>query len=173
MILPTDIYVPFDIIRPSEELTTRAASQDDTEQVVDFARTLVERCVNIASRGVPYVNVLSILESLLRTVSPSETDVNAINVVSGIIKSLINSVIETRTRDTERFTLEIVEAILDNVCPSVRRGSDTYFRILGSVELFVKGLVDNLFDKATTYFSQNESASNSEIESIDPELLKV
>lgn len=172
MVLEPDITVPFDkILMPKTDVSL----SQGREQVTRFVRKLITQCADIAFKGMSYFSATSIIESLLRNVSPSEDNIrflgdsitSATDIVSEILMSLMTSVVEIKTEDKELIIAHILEAILENICPSVRTDSDTYFEIFENVEEFVNGMVTNLVVKATEQIEHSNSVTKSPVGSVE------
>uniref|UniRef100_A0A1B6LB21 RIIa domain-containing protein n=1 Tax=Graphocephala atropunctata TaxID=36148 RepID=A0A1B6LB21_9HEMI len=169
-----EFEVPFD--RPLEP----PGEDEDIESVSVFARKLVERCAAIASRGVAFVNVSNIIESMLRVVSPSvdleEPKRSAVVAVSEIVTSLLMTVAVAGTKSAELVADEVLETILENLQLSVKSASEIYLEVREDVERFVRGLVKKVTAKAMKQVKTKEMMSMStdeeDSDERDDEILK-
>lgn len=161
IILEPDVDVPFDRVQATEE-------ELNNEQVAQFARELVLKCALIASMGISYVNTTQIIESILHKVIPSECSIleaennleSATITVHEILMSVIQLVTNIKKERANLYSEQILEAILEKVCPSVKRDSETFLQIRESVYSFVQDIMKSLVNKI---YNQQESQHNLQI----------
>lgn len=157
-----DVDIPFDRQTVIEEVS-KGSEDGERNLVREFAKQIVESCINLATLRKSYIDVMSIINSLLRTVSPSESEIPAESsiasaeaAVTEILMSLLNSVAIEKSTSAEFIADQVLSLILTKALPFVDSDSQVYLDMKQSIEKFIQNLLQQVNDSVLTHISLKE-----------------